>query len=90
MTTTSGDIVFWANVFGDGASVIPRDLIQFLSHGDYIYNNLTYTADDTLLSNGQLASVTYDAVANTYQWTPSYTDIVKALVVGGGGAGGNW
>ncbi|QWD03200.1 filamentous hemagglutinin N-terminal domain-containing protein [Polynucleobacter paneuropaeus] len=88
MTTSSGDVHFMANVQGNGASVIPSSLIQFLGNGSYIYNGVTYIADATAGDNLQVATVTFDSNTNIYQWTPSYSDVVKVLAVGGGGAGG--
>ena len=88
MTTQAGDVVFKADVQGDAASVAPKELIQFLGNGDYIYQGTPYTADAISLSGTQIANVTFDSNANTYQWTPSYFDIVKVLAVAGGGAGG--
>ena len=88
INTLSGNVEFQANVSGNAASVTPKDLIQFLGNGDYIYQGTTYTADAISLSGTQIANVTFDSNANTYQWTPSYFDIVKVLAVAGGGAGG--
>ncbi|WP_281971363.1 MULTISPECIES: glycine-rich domain-containing protein [unclassified Polynucleobacter] len=88
INTVSGNVQFMANVTGNAASVTPSDLIQFLGNGDYIYQGITYTADTTAFSGTQIANVTFDANANSYQWLPSYYDVVKVLAVAGGGAGG--
>jgi filamentous hemagglutinin family protein len=94
ITTVTGDVKFLQNVYGDAASVIPKDLIQFLGHGRYTYKSetdtqsVTYTApafDPDLLIQ---PSVTYDLTTDTYRWKPSYSDIVKTLVAAGGGSGG--